>query len=171
MSKNFHTIETKQKISNGIKIFWKNKPFIERLMKFVSIEPNTGCWLWTGHGDKNGYGHISINYKKFLSHRFSWILHNGVIPVKSLVLHKCDTTACVNPLHLYLGNNQNNMDDLVKRGKPRTGEYSPVSKLNWAIVNSIRSSQLSQRKLAKLYNVCKATIYYIQQHYTWVRYE
>lgn len=100
----------------------------ERFFESYTPEPNTGCWLWTKSVDNGGYGGISINGKDFLAHRFSWFLHNGAIPKKLWVLHTCDMPSCVNPDHLYLGTHQDNMDDMVKRGRSTKGRKRNVRK-------------------------------------------
>lgn len=80
-------------------------------------EPNSGCWLWTACGDKDGYGFLRVANKNVKAHRLSYELHKGPIPPDLMVLHKCDTPACVNPDHLYLGNNSANQIDAARRGR------------------------------------------------------
>lgn len=78
-------------------------------------EPNTGCWLWTAVTNNHGYGVFWSEGKNLRAHRVSWELHNTTIPKQKSVLHKCDNTFCVNPEHLYLGTQKNNVDDMVNR--------------------------------------------------------
>ena len=79
---------------------------LERFMRHVSPEPNSGCWLWCGAVRKDGYGVAGTGSRLHGSrripaaHRFSWELHRGPIPVGQWVLHKCDVKICVNPDHL-----------------------------------------------------------------------
>lgn len=89
-------------------------------------EPNTGCWLWIGRSDgAQNYGIIDVprnKHKEFTrrsqrAHRISWYLHRGTIPANMWVLHKCDTPACVNPAHLFLGDRQANIDDMMAKGR------------------------------------------------------
>lgn len=87
--------------------------------KFESLyipEPNTGCWLWLGNLNNSGYGSLNINSHAWMAHRLSWTLFNGVIPDSAWVLHKCDNKSCVNPLHLFLGNNSINQIDARQKG-------------------------------------------------------
>jgi hypothetical protein len=75
------------------------------------------CWLWVGASDGGGYGMIGLDGKMAKAHRLSWIMSNGPIPEGQWVLHHCDTPACVRPDHLFLGDRQANMDDMVAKGR------------------------------------------------------
>lgn len=88
--------------------------FEERYMPVTE----TGCWLWIGVLDRGGYGRIPIKkYKVRSAHRVAWELFNGLIPNGLFVLHKCDTRSCVNPEHLFLGTQTDNMVDCAKKGR------------------------------------------------------
>ena len=94
------------------------KRFFDKIYK----NPN-GCWEWTGARLLKGYGVFSVEkitgWGTIPAHRFSWILHNGIIPRGMCVLHKCDNPPCVNPEHLFLGTKNDNNKDMAikKRGK------------------------------------------------------
>jgi len=76
-----------------------------------------GCWEWTGSIDKDGYGQIHLHGKTIRAHRFAYMLVNGETPDNKHVLHTCDNPACVNPNHLWLGTNQDNVDDRERKGR------------------------------------------------------
>jgi len=76
-----------------------------------------GCWLWTGCVHGKGYGHFKIGKKVEKAHRVSWMLYRGNIPQGYHVLHICDTPPCVNPDHLYLGTNADNVKDRVQKNR------------------------------------------------------
>ena len=76
-----------------------------------------GCWLWTAGGTKAGYGLFHPSTVKVYAHRYSYVLANGPIPEGMVVRHDCDTPRCVNPAHLRLGTNADNVRDRVQRGR------------------------------------------------------
>lgn len=76
------------------------------------------CWLWTAYTNSDGYGQFWFRGTMGKAHRFSWILHNGEIPKGVCVLHiECDNPPCVNPDHLELGTDADNMQDCLKKGR------------------------------------------------------
>jgi hypothetical protein len=78
------------------------------------------CWKWKGYKNRQGYGRIGIAASTCVNaHRVSWYIHNGPIPKKIFVCHKCDNPECTNPKHLFLGSRQDNMNDMMlkKRGR------------------------------------------------------
>jgi hypothetical protein len=83
--------------------------------------PISGCWIWLGHETgSNRYGTLRVDNKQVMAHRFSYERHIG--PVGDLqVLHRCDTPLCVNPHHLFLGTNQDNVDDRQAKGRQARG--------------------------------------------------
>ena len=88
----------------------------QRLDYYTYPEPNTGCWLWGG-ASARGYGYLKAKGKIHRVHRLSWERHNGPIPKGLCVLHKCDVTYCLNPGHLFLGTQKDNIHDAVKKGR------------------------------------------------------
>jgi hypothetical protein len=97
---------------------------IERIAAFwEKVDKNGDCWLWIGAVQKEprgGYGMVHYDGKCTKTHRISWVLHNGIIPDGMQVLHTCDVRNCVNPNHLFLGTNRDNVDDKVRKGRQTT---------------------------------------------------
>ena len=89
-----------------------------RLVSFeekIERIPFSGCWIWMAGLARNGYGQTSENHKTKFAHRMAWKLYRGEIPDGLFVLHKCDIKCCVNPDHLYLGTQKDNIRDVLER--------------------------------------------------------
>lgn len=85
------------------------------------------CWIWIGAKDKDGYGRFG-SYKIWgNAHKASYIFHKGIIPKGMCVLHTCDNPSCVNPKHLWLGTNKDNMQDKIKKGRFKNNKGQPHS--------------------------------------------
>ena len=93
-----------------------------RLMAKVYPEPNSGCWLWDGGINAQGYGLISVGGRSISTHRTAYRLFIGEIPAGVghhgiCVCHRCDVPACVNPAHLFLGTQKANIADMYSKGR------------------------------------------------------
>lgn len=117
--------------------------------------PESGCWLWTGATNRSGYGRINVSGSVWLAHRASWLLHRGENPGAQHVCHKCDTPACVNPDHLFLGDNAVNHADKIAKGRQNCarGEASGTSKLTDAQVAAIRADARPTKQVAATYGI------------------
>lgn len=132
----------------------------------------SGCWIWLGTIADTGYGKmIAFGQPKASTHRVSYILHCGPIPLNSWVLHRCDVRLCVNPDHLFLGSAQDNSDDMIAknrhRTKPSRGVENCNAKLDDAAVRHIRCSPLDGASLARKYGVTPRVIYLVRNDVTW----
>jgi hypothetical protein len=125
---------------------------------WAKVQLGPGCWEWTaGVSAIRGYGNFCFAGFNMAAHRVSWMLHNGVIPANLHVLHRCHNRRCVNPAHLYVGDNKRNHADVAERGN-RKGERNHQSKLSDEIVREIRVSDLSTIELGKKYGVHPSVI-------------
>jgi predicted XRE-type DNA-binding protein len=135
---------------------------------------STDCWYFTGHIDDVGYGRLAGTGEN-KAHRTSWMLHNGAIPPGMKVLHRCDVRNCVNPDHLFLGTQGDNVADMMLKGRdyhvPLFGERNPMSKLTYQEVASIREMQetsgLTQKRISEIFNVSPMTISRIVRRESW----
>lgn len=142
-----------QRIRRGVIKVDRNSPLLYRFWKHVNksgpIHPIYGqCWIW--EKAPSWYGVIRINWKLIYVHRYSWEIHKGPIPAGIGVCHHCDVPSCVNPKHLFLGDQKSNMKDCSnkKRMGKCHGERHQWAKLNEAVVREMRR-RFDNRKLPK----------------------
>ena len=95
----------------------QNRDPIERFME--KVNKTKTCWLWTATKVPFGYGSFSYQSIKVMAHRFSYMTFVGKIPKGKFVLHTCDVPACVNPAHLFLGTQTDNLKDMTEKGRRR----------------------------------------------------
>lgn len=126
----------------------------------------SGCHEWTGHVMPNGYGQVRHNGTAY-AHRVAYELHKGDIPQGLYVLHSCDNRKCVNPAHLFLGTFDDNMADMVAKGRQAHGEKNFHAKLTKDQVIAIRSSVGTQREIAARYSVSRSLISMIRSERIW----
>ena len=151
---------------------WKKQTHEERaaetLLKHI-VKTDT-CWVWKGRTNKKGYGIIGFrNEDGRMAHRVAWILKNGEIPEGLCVCHKCDNPPCVNPDHLFLGTNQENIADRHAKGRsnaPR-GEQHGMSVLNDHQVKQIQSDPRPSRQVGKTYGISKTHVLRIKKGESW----
>lgn len=141
---------------------------VERFWNKVDKEGINKCWNWTGCLSSKGYGSINKGFwhgGNITANRLSWIIHHGDIPSGKHVLHKCDNRKCVNPNHLYLGTNTDNVNDRVRRGREgdRSGEKNGRAKLTRKDVCYIRkhcnNKYGNRMALARQFGVSYGTIW------------
>jgi hypothetical protein len=97
----------------------QERPVHMRFWSKVQVpQDRNQCWVWFGGSDQHGYGCLNTGLGKSMrAHRYSWVLHFGEIPDGLWVLHHCDNPSCVNPAHLWLGTQTDNMQDMAKKGR------------------------------------------------------
>lgn len=117
------------------------------------------CWMWRGSTTAKGYGSFCWHGRIEHAQRVSFIIANGEFPRELHVLHTCDTPSCVNPAHLFLGTNQDNVDDKMNKGRHPVfyGEQHACCKLTDAQVAEIRyryaAGGETHRRLGKEFGV------------------
>jgi hypothetical protein len=150
---------------------------------WLKVEKTSHCWEWTGYLNPRGYGNFNCSAgrpsKTILSHRFSWIVTNGPIPIGLGVLHRCDNPKCVNPSHLFLGTQKDNSLDMVQKGRHPlnkmgylpTGKdhhhYQKGHKITREQAYQIRAMQAPQKEIAALFGVDQSLVSMIRAGKIW----
>ncbi len=156
----------------------KDDPLEKRFL--LNTDKTANCWLWEGAKFSNGsgqiYGRITFHYKRILAHRASWIIHNGTIPDGLQVCHHCDNSLCVNPAHLFLGTQLDNVIDMLNKGRGRQGHlYGELNKR--ALLSNSQVKKIKEQlrnnyfglniKLANEYGVSPQVISRIKRGICW----
>ena len=129
--------------------------------EYVDKQNDDECWLWKGYCDKLGYGTYWGGATIYLAHRYSYALHNGHTPEHLLVCHSCDNPSCVNPLHLFLGTDDDNIKDMIRKGRA----YHPSHPSCWRKlteddvreIRQLREQGTPLDEIAKRFDVSRPT--------------
>jgi hypothetical protein len=136
---------------------------------WAKVKRTADCWGWEGGKHHWGYGIFHAWYSHaIVAHRFSYMLHYGPIPKGALVCHHCDNPECTNPEHLFLGDQQANMDDMHRKGRGAIGSKNGLAKLSESQVVAIRADSRSSVVLGKIYGVSSATVRRVKRRELWV---
>jgi hypothetical protein len=161
------------------KIFQKRREngatmkLIERFMNKVDRSGGEdACWIWTARKTPQGYGRFLVDGINLLAHRVSFEIHSGTSARGLCVLHRCDNPSCVNPAHLRLGTNYDNVQDKVSKGRHLTsgGMKNPNRKLSEADVIEIRalvSRGIRRRDIASKFNIAPSYVNDISSRKVW----
>lgn len=142
----------------------------ERIESKVSRIPEAGCWVWMGSTQVRGYGELISNKRKYLAHRASYEAFVGKIPKGMYVCHACDNVSCVNPNHLFLGTQKQNLEDMASKGRSTRGSKNPMSKLNETQVKLIKlalAEGMTSSMLAAMYQTTPSNIQLIATGKRW----
>ena len=147
----------------------KPRPPKERFYdnKFV-VDKKTGCWNWIaamGGDEKHSCGRFNIKGKCVHSHRASWIVHYGEIPEGLVVCHKCDNRLCVNPQHLWLDTQSNNLRDMFK--KKRYGSNQKLDKKSVLKIRKLYDSGVSPTEIGRRFDIGRGTVWRIAKRKIW----
>lgn len=152
----------------------------ERFWSYVDKKSDDDCWEWKSYKGSGGYGHFYLNNKQHPAHRISWFLENGPIPKadekgnRICACHKCDNTSCVNPNHLFLGTDLDNIKDRDRKG--RRIPFKPAGKKNGNATISIETIKTAEKMLidgaknihvAKSLNISEALVSNIKNGNHW----
>lgn len=138
----------------------------------VNKREHDECWEWTAGRFSSGYGSFSLQGKNYGSNRIAYFLKFGFIEKEFFCLHSCDNRTCCNPNHIFTGTNQDNMDDMVKKGRSfhAIGELHGASKLKEKQALDIifrRKRGDSLKSIAGLHSISVASVSSIATGRNW----
>jgi hypothetical protein len=143
------------------------KIIIDRFNNRYIPTTESGCWIWDHDCDGKGYGRISYRNSRYSAHRMSWMIHHGAIEPGLNVLHKCDVTFCVNPDHLFLGTQKDNMGDCARKKRHQFGERSGASVLTDEMAQGIHSAHGKYKDIAARFGISKYAVKDIKKRNRW----
>lgn len=156
----------------GRSVAWRGQAsIVDRF--WANVNKTATCWLWTGTVLSHGYGQISLGHpstpgsKRWRAHRFSWELHHGAIPDGLVVRHRCDVVACVNPAHLELGTQKQNVHDGIHRGRRNAFGCQKLNPDDVRVIRAQAARGIPQKDIAKAFGVARNTVSQIVNRTTW----
>lgn len=122
---------------------------------------SNGCWVHRNKPNEDGY--IRLKYASshcYMAHRLSYALYREPIYNNLSVLHSCDNPPCINPSHLFLGTQEDNMKDSGKKGRGRPRGTPQLSEDELGILKILRERGLTQKQVAEILGVTQGGISY-----------
>lgn len=117
----------------------------------------TECWLWMARRNRKGYGEFRVRGVGYLAHRYSYRLHFGD-PGSLCVLHACDTPACVNPAHLFIGTRADNNADMRAKRRQAVGARNALTRIPSEVVFAVRCAVGPQSRIAAEFGISQSHV-------------
>lgn len=145
----------------------------QRFWSKVDRKGDEECWPWTGTRLPNGYGRFRISNPRStpLAHRVAYRIAHGRFPVELQVHHHCDDPGCVNPRHLWLGDQRANVWDARRKGRRgdvgASNNRAVLSRSEVVEIRKIAAAGVSQSRIAEIYGVSQQNVSAIVRRETW----
>lgn len=134
-------------------------------------DKNRGCYIWTKSFDDKGYSQVNIGGRIVKAYSIAYKEVIGPVPSGLVLRHICDNRKCINPFHLTLGTQADNINDMYRRGRGCIGDKAPWSKLNEAQVKELRLefkfTKSSIAEMSRRHNINYGTLSDVLLNKTW----
>lgn len=129
-----------------------------RFWSYVDRNADAECWIWRGDRSRFGHGRFLFLGNRTQAHRYAYELTHGPLSDAAILCHKCDVPGCVNPSHMFVGTQKDNIQDSVRKGRWPTGRAHWCSRMPELVRRGERagSSKLSEDQVAEIYRLCCA---------------
>lgn len=142
----------------------------ERIARRITVDPDTGCWLWSG-GKAHGYAMIWYDGGQRRGHKLMYQLLVGPVPEGQVVRHTCHRPSCICPDHLQLGTQLDNQADMLAAGREAKGEQHGMAKLTEDAVIVMRglyaTGRYTQRALGRMFGVTQTLVGHVVRGTIW----
>jgi len=150
-------------------------PANERFWSKVRVADN-GCLEWTGAVSSSGYGNFNLNGKTWKAHRYAFFETFGSIPEKAFICHHCDNPLCVNPGHLFAGSRQDNVDDMMSKGRAKKASgmchhttHEDIQNIAKQVRDIYKRGEIRQIDLADRFGISQGTVSQIIRGVHWTQ--
>lgn len=151
--------------------YMAKRTVIDRFWDKVKKAGADDCWIWTAARAGPAYGVFGVSGRMVYAHRLSWELSNGPIPEAMSVLHRCDVPLCVNPSHLFIGTQADNLHDMYAKSRGAIGERHGGAKLSAQEVAAMRKLRIEEKIiyeiLGEMFGVSKSQAHRICSGSRW----
>lgn len=155
----------------------REKTFDEKFWEKTGVRGEDDCWEWTASRNKKGYGNFYLSIGNsdsmhILAHRVAYMLSSDTqIPENTMVCHSCDNPPCCNPKHLFLGSNQDNMQDMVNKGRSAGQKgfkaHLKLDKNKVAEIRRLRGEGVQVKTLSSMFGIDYSWISKIVNNRIW----
>ncbi len=145
---------------------------LKRFTDYIEVRGVDECWKWTGYLSTDGYGITYMFNVGIRATRFMMYCNGVVLPPKVWACHRCDNPICVNPRHLFPGNDKLNGEDMANKGRSAFGEKNGHAMFTWGEIREIRrlfDAGMNQRELRDKFGLHATTAHNIVHWKRWVR--
>jgi hypothetical protein len=139
-----------------------------RLLRGTKLS-TSGCWEWGGAKSSSGYGRIGFDGARWACHRLMAHIKVGAVKPDDIVCHRCDNPCCINPEHLFIGTQKQNVDDRDAKGRRNQvrGARQGSSKLTEDMVKAIRLDTRKPSIIADEYGISRAHVGNLKHNRAW----